>query len=809
MKRIQKIQIFTASLLFICTTILAQPPLIGTWNLTGGTFNGTEISDLSGYRLFGTDDIEDWDGNSICHMEQGSDYGTVYGAFRVSGNTIIYGYSMTIINWTNNTSNFSKFGVVGLGIQNVSYSISGNILTVTGINTYGTTILTYVKEGDDTPIANFSVNETNVYTIDIINFTDESTGNVTTWLWDFGDGNTSTDQNPSHTYATAGDYTVSLTVTDGDTQSDTETKTDYIHVTVLTAPVADFSCIPTTGEYPLTIQFTDNSAGDVSEWSWDFGDGYTSSEQDPEHTYDTEGVYTVSLTVTNAAGSDIETKTDYIIVLEQTPPVASFSASPVEGDYPLTVNFTNTTTGKMPDYLWDFGDGTNSTLKNPNHIYSIAGVYTVTLTATNSAGSDTFTETDLITITIPETVADFTSDKTTGNIPLNVQFTDISSGDNFQWLWNFGDGATSIVQNPAHVYTDAGTYTVTLSVTGSGGTDTETKTDFITVSEPHVPEPGVIFDPEIYNPERLPVGMSITTLDGEKYLKVDLNGWDNFIDIDDYYISSEYSHFNALVKYDVVSSGFSLNQINTFLKLLSPDWSIEIAAEGNSNSSEFKEFLVPIIEYGTAGIFQVAGQETNEWNPTFGDVMWIGKVKLVDRSKPTRPDNLVADVDGSKVMLYWDPSSDNAGIAGYIISQNDTRLDSISVTNYEVNNVSNGTHTFSVIAVDLSGNLSYAKRINVTVGPNPIYESFAQQLKIYPNPANSQCIVDLSFWKSNNLEISIYNNQGHLLSNMQKATSKEDYHTLELDISHLPEGLYFISVTTDSFNSIRKLMIAR
>jgi PKD repeat protein len=145
-----------------------------------------------------------------------------------------------------------------------------------------------------------------------VTFADGSTGDVTSWFWDFGDGGTSTAQNPSHEYTAAGQYTVTLTAT-GPGGSDTETKTDYIDVSPApVAPVAEFSGSPTSGAVPLTVAFADSSTGDVTSWSWDFGDGGTSTAQNPSHEYTAAGQYTVTLTATGPGGSDTETKTDYI-----------------------------------------------------------------------------------------------------------------------------------------------------------------------------------------------------------------------------------------------------------------------------------------------------------------------------------------------------------------------------------------------------------------------------------------------------------------------------------------------------------------
>jgi PKD repeat protein len=311
-----------------------------------------------------------------------------------------------------------------------------------------------------------------------VNFTDESTGEITDWSWDFGDGGTSTAQNPSHTYNSGGTYTVELTVT-GPGGSDTETRTDYITVNV--GPTADFAGSPTNGTEPLTVSFTDQSSGATS-WSWDFGDGGTSTVQNPSHEYAAAGTYTVALTVTNSCGNDIETKTDYITVNPCQAPVAGFNGTPTSGETPLTVNFTDASTNSPTSWSWDFGDGGTSTAQNPSHQYTSAGTYTVSLTATNSCGSDIETKTDYITVTCTAPTADFSGSPTSGDAPLIVNFTDQSSAAT-SWSWDFGDGGTSTAQNPSHQYTSAGTYTVALTATNSCGSDIETKTDYITVTE--------------------------------------------------------------------------------------------------------------------------------------------------------------------------------------------------------------------------------------------------------------------------------------------------------------------------------------
>ncbi len=251
------------------------------------------------------------------------------------------------------------------------------------------------------------------------------------------------------------------------------------------APNAAFSGSPTSGCAPLAVNFTDLSTGDVSSWSWTFGDGGTSTAQNPSHNYTAAGTYTVALTVNGPGGSDTETKTNYVTVT--TTPVAAFSGTPTSGNAPLAVTFTDLSTGGPTSWSWNFGDGGTSTAQNPSHNFTVAGTYTVTLTATNSCGSDAETKVDYISVSdapCDPPVAAFTGSPTNGTYPLNVSFTDQSSNNPTSWSWNFGDGGTSTAQNPSHSYNAAGSYTVTLTATNACGSDGETKVNYITVTEP-------------------------------------------------------------------------------------------------------------------------------------------------------------------------------------------------------------------------------------------------------------------------------------------------------------------------------------
>ncbi|MGE4603218.1 MAG: HYR domain-containing protein [Planctomycetota bacterium] len=252
---------------------------------------------------------------------------------------------------------------------------------------------------------------------------------------------------------------------------------------VVSAPEASFTATPTSGTFDLPVAFTDTSVGDIDTRLWDFGDGNTSTEQDPTHTYTAAGEYTVTLTATGPGGTDTFVCNSCIVVTAPAP-VADFLANPTSGTYDLVVDFTDYSTGPIDSRLWDFGDGNTSTALNPSHTYTLAGTFTVSLTVTGPGGIDTTVCASCIAVEDPPPTAGFDIDPTSGIYDLLVSFTDASTGVITMRQWDFGDGSTSLEQNPTHLYTEVGLYTVSLMVTGPGGSDTMVCSSCITVLDP-------------------------------------------------------------------------------------------------------------------------------------------------------------------------------------------------------------------------------------------------------------------------------------------------------------------------------------
>jgi PKD repeat protein len=338
----------------------------------------------------------------------------------------------------------------------------------------------YIEIVDNVTI-DFTANSTTICLGENVSLVDLSSPTPVSWEWGFGDGNTSTDQFPTHLYTTPGNYEVSLTATYSVSCQGTETKTAYI--TIGEIPFVNFTADTTAGcETPFPVQFTNGSVGGGLTYQWDFGDGNTSTDENPSNTYINNGVYTVSLTATNPDGcSSTQTITDYINIAETR---ADFLPDAFGFCQPLEVNFSDLSVSgtNISTYDWDFGDGGTSSLQNPTYTYLDTGIYDVSLVITNELGcTDTLTRSNYIFVYTPP-VANFV-DNDTVICPGELDFIDLSENAT-DWFWDFGDEQFSTEQNPTHEYSDTGSFTVILITLNNGCSDTLTVEEMVYVSPP-------------------------------------------------------------------------------------------------------------------------------------------------------------------------------------------------------------------------------------------------------------------------------------------------------------------------------------
>lgn len=315
-----------------------------------------------------------------------------------------------------------------------------------------------------------------------VQFTDltvANNGTLTHWQWDFGDGTTSTDQHPTHTYNSSGNFNVSLQVRNSSGCVAAISKTAYVQIN--TGVLASFTNANTsTCSAPASISFNNTSTGTGSlTYKWLFGDGETSIESNPTHTYQTVGVYTVSLIVYNGNGCTDTIVKPNAIALGTV--LAGFTSndSVCAG---TNINFTNRSTPTPASVFWNFGNGQTSTALNPVYAYPTGGTYQVKMVANFGACNDSVTKS--ITVFSKPNVRFVADDSTNCTTPFTVNFTNQTVGGT-SYLWKFGDNTTSTDENPSHVFTAFRAYTVTLLVTNANGcVDSLVKTNYIRIRKP-------------------------------------------------------------------------------------------------------------------------------------------------------------------------------------------------------------------------------------------------------------------------------------------------------------------------------------
>jgi large repetitive protein len=304
-------------------------------------------------------------------------------------------------------------------------------------------------------------------------FTDRSTdedGIIVSRVWDYGDGTTG--EANSHTYAQPDKYKITLTVTDDDGAVDSRTKDADVKAPPAEnqPPLAAFSFNCTD----LTCSFNSGGSSDVdgtiTSTAWDFGDGGTSNDPNPSHTYQSANNYNVKLTVTDNDGADGSVTQQVTVSAPNQAPTAAFAPSCTDLSCSFNSDPSSDADGSITSWHWTFGDGSSSDEQNPSHTYASANTYTVTLTVTDNDGAND-SESQQVTVNAPNQAP--TAAFAPSCSDLSCSFSSDPSADSdgsiTAWHWNFGDGQTSDERNPSHTYASANTYTVTLTVTDNRG----------------------------------------------------------------------------------------------------------------------------------------------------------------------------------------------------------------------------------------------------------------------------------------------------------------------------------------------------
>ena len=315
-----------------------------------------------------------------------------------------------------------------------------------------------------------------------VSFLPDVVGGPDDWHWDFGDGSDSDDPNPVHSFETPGEHLVILDVY---RSSDDASGSIQHAIFVLEPLTANFGWDPESPGVGETVVFSDCSSGDPDTWFWNFGDGFTSEEQNPTHAWDQPGDYPVTLTISRSGGDPAEI--EQWVTVSDDEMTAVFMWEPFEPEVGEEVWFSDSSTGDPDLWIWQFGDGNTSDEQNPVHIFETAGAFTVTLTVSRSEDPNvTSTAERIVTVLPPPLIANFEWWPDDPFVGGGVEFLDLSEGEPVVWEWNFGDGSGSSQQSPIHSYSDTGTYNVALAVTDSTGASDEITQELYVGDDPYL-----------------------------------------------------------------------------------------------------------------------------------------------------------------------------------------------------------------------------------------------------------------------------------------------------------------------------------
>jgi PKD repeat protein len=380
-------------------------------------------------------------------------------------------------NWTFLPSNFETgITVAHTYPQNGTFHVSLRVTDRGGLSNWSNLTITI---RDTVPTADFSFLPASPVENTLVQFNDtsiKSVDQIVSYHWAFGDGGESTLRNASHTYQQNGNYLVILTIRDADGSESTKQRTVAVSDT---NPNVDFSISPNPAVEGTEVTFQDESTPGhdaIVDRFWTFGDGGSAHGIQVQHIYAQNGVYQVTLTVNDTDSSIVGTP--QTVTITDIDPIAEFSFIPVNPNEGVDVQFTDESTSydNITTWLWDFDDGSTSTLSNPTHTFANNGTYNVTLTVWEADGdSDSIVHN--ITVNDIGPLADFTiSNPRIEGVPIFFNDTSISVDPLIAWNWSFGDGGYSDQRNASHNYTANDYYLIVLKVWDWDGDVSSTST---------------------------------------------------------------------------------------------------------------------------------------------------------------------------------------------------------------------------------------------------------------------------------------------------------------------------------------------
>lgn len=627
-----------------------------------------------------------------------------------------------------------------------------------------------------------------------IQFLDESYGYPNNWSWDFGDGISSTEQNPIHNYDEYGEYLVSLTIS-----NDSLDCISTFEMPVLVGDTIWFpdSCVAMFYSYPeqedfFTYNFIDVSIGQEGNapdiWYWDFGDGTTSEEQNPMHVYTEEGMYEVCLTITTDDSLCESTFCEFIEVIDwDTYCQAQYYYYPANDSFPaggdLGIQFFDMSYGNPTIWDWDFGDGSSSAEQNPFHIYEQDGFYEVCLTIENPTDSCLSTYCEEIYVFNDSTFdcwAWFEYEIDNLTVDFEAYLNNSQSGD---YSWDFGDGTSGNGYSISHTYNTDGIYPVTLTVVDSITGCYSTYIDYLWVGD------NITFN-----------------ITGQVYLEDSV-----FVDDGVVYLMTFDTIGDGLI--NIADTEIEANGYYEFEEVGIENCMYFVQAELSDNSGYYGEYLptyhvsalnwmesMPVFPFFfdyPADIFMIASDATNET----GEGLITGTVTNEEGR------NLMSNVE---ILLF----DENNIPLTYIMTDDDGVFDfshlpfGTYIVYAEIVGVETTPATITISADNPHASVNIVvKNGEAVLGIDKPQSAIIQEVgSIYPNPSSYEVSVPINMKKGETIRVTISNNFGQRLMNEVKDLGA-GIQNIDLDISQLPKGIYFINVKAyDGIVHIQKLV---
>ncbi|WP_423998854.1 PKD domain-containing protein [Maribacter sp. IgM3_T14_3] len=587
---------------------------------------------------------------------------------------------------------------------------------------------------------------------------------ISTYSWNFGDGSVNgTGIETSHIYNNEGTYNAVLTVTDAQGSTDTETIEIIVSPATATnlAPIAQISATPINGNAPLLVEFDASASSDdngISTYSWEFGDGSVNGTGiEVSHIYTVVGTYTALLTVTDAQGLSNSTSIEIIVSPATTGnsvPIAMATATPINGEAPLLVDFdatTSTDDNGITLYSWNFGDGSSTgSGVQTSHTYGAVGSYNAVLTVTDAQGlTDTFALTIMVSPSTSGNLAPIAIASATplnGETPLIVNFDASDSSDDNEiitYSWNFGDGSpvTSGIET-SHTYNEIGQYFAMLTVT-----DEEGLADITTLEVTVLP---------VETENLAPIAIATADpLSGESPLVVN---FDASASSDDKAITTYSWNFG-----DGSSPGTGIETSHTF------------ETDGIYN--------VILTVTDAEGLTDTATIEITVSTSETGNLAPIASA-TADPLNGEAP--LLVNFDASA-------SSDDKGIISYAWDYGDGIKGNGVNTTHTFNTP--GTYEVTLVVTDAEGVTATTNLIIIVTAINTtLNNADLKDIIVYPNPVGNENLnINLSDFMNESIALGFYDSYGKLV--FQNIVNEDHPEEIAIDVSFLSDGLYLIEIT--------------